>query len=281
MLTMAKLDCRLIDAELDRWFGKQAPALPFEAQRHLDDCQRCRKLYSFFSEAAPVGNAPRGLELRVTQAIKGSLKPVSPLPSGTAIAAELIVAFLLFSAMIISVMTASGFVAMNLLQLAGIGAILALGVLLLGSSLAEQMTPGSLQRIPARAAAVILLTGLIAGIVLLFPWRIPEAFAIRGWRCLRAGLILAVPATPVFGFFVRRGVFLSLRTFGATLGAMAGLLSVTMLQFSCELQNIPHLLVWHVGVLAISTAVGAIAGEFVFRFRSNAPAARGKSLWTS
>jgi hypothetical protein len=48
---------------------------------------------------------------------------------------------------------------------------------------------------------------------------------------------------------------------GATLGAIAGLLAVTVLQYTCELQDIGHLLVWHGGVLVLSTLAGALIGD--------------------
>ena len=173
------------------------------------------------------------------------------------------VAFFLIAAAVTSMMKVAGIEAMNLPQLIGISLILALGVALLSLSLAWQMKPGSLQRIPARAAIGILAAGLAAGIVLLFPWRTPEAFLVRGWHCLRAGLALAVPAALVFAFLARRGARLSLGMLGGTLGAIAGLLGVTVLQFTCALQDIGHLLVWHGGVLVISTLAGALIGRSV------------------
>ncbi|MGH9647372.1 MAG: NrsF family protein, partial [Bryobacteraceae bacterium] len=141
-------------------------------------------------------------------------------------------------------------------------------VVLLALSLAWQMTPGSLRRIPEWASVGILATGLLIGMVLLFPWTMPDAFAVRGLRCLRAGLILAVPASLVFGFLVRRGAPLGPRSMGGTLGAIAGLLGVTMLQYTCDLQNIGHLVVWHGGVLVLSTLAGALIGDCLGRFRA-------------
>jgi len=68
---------------------------------------------------------------------------------------------------------------------------------------------------------------------------------------------------------VRRGAFLNLTALGGTLGAIAGLLSVTVLQFTCNMQEIAHLLVWHGGVLVISTVVGALIGRSVGHLRRN------------
>jgi hypothetical protein len=48
---------------------------------------------------------------------------------------------------------------------------------------------------------------------------------------------------------------------GASLGAIAGLLSVTVLQFKCDTQQAIHLLVWHGAVLVLSTTVGFLIGR--------------------
>ncbi len=263
MLAGIKTDCKLVDAELDRHFAERASPLSPQAQRHLEECERCRRLYQDLCETLPSGSVRPELEQRIIHTMQGSLKPVSRLRSSWMIAAQLMIAFFLISTAVASMMQVTGIEAMNLPQLIGMSLILTLGVALLSLSLAWQMKPGSLQRIPARAAIGILAAGLAAGIAILFPWRTPEAFLIRGWHCLRAGLALAVPAALVFGFLVRRGAPLSLGMLGGTLGAIAGLLAVTVLQFTCNLQDIGHLLVWHGGVLVISTVAGWWIGRSV------------------
>jgi hypothetical protein len=266
MLAGIKTDCKLVDAELDKQFAGRGSQLSIEVQRHLDECERCRTLYSYLAEEFPADTVSRDVEHQIVQTIQGSLKPVSRLRSTAAIAAQLMIVFLLISAAVISRMKVVGFEVMSLPQLIGISTILSFGVVLLALSLAWQMRPGSLRRIPEWASVGILAAGLLAGIVLLFPWKTPDAFVVRGWRCLRAGLILAVPVSLVFWFLVRRGAPLSLRSLGGTLGAIAGLLGVTVLQYTCDLQDIGHLLVWHGAVLVLATLAGALVGDCLSRF---------------
>lgn len=266
MLAGLKTDCKLVDAELDRQFAGRGSRLSLEAQRHLDECERCKTLYSYLAEEFPAATVSREVEHRIIQTIHGSLKPVSRLRSTAAIAAQLMVVFLLISAAIISQMRVVGFEVMNLPQVIGISTILSSGVVLLALSLAWQMRPGSLRRIPEWASVGILAATLMVGIILLFPWKTSDAFVVRGWRCLRAGLTLAVPVSLIFWFLVRRGALLSLRLLGGTLGAIAGLLAVTVLQYTCDLQDIGHLLVWHGGVLMLSTLAGMLAGDCLSRF---------------
>lgn len=256
-----RMDCTTVDAELDRRFGGQSQPLSPQARQHLDECERCWKLYQYLEERPPRSAVSPEVQRQIAENIKESLRPVSRLRSTPVLAAQLLIVFVLLAAAVTSMMKVVGIEAMSPGQLAGISAIFALGGVLLCRSLAWQMTPGSMQRIPALAAVMILGAGLLAGFLFLFPWRTPEAFLTRGWHCLRAGLALAVPAVALFSLLVRRGAPLSLTTLGATLGAIAGLLSVTVLQFTCNLQDIAHLLVWHAGVLVISTTMGALIGR--------------------
>ena len=227
-----------------------------------------RTLYSYLAEDFPADTVSRDVEHQIVQTIQGSLKPVSQLRSTAAVAAQLMIVFILISAAVVSRMKVVGFEVMSWPQLIGITTILSSGVVLLALSLAWQMRPGSLRRIPEWASVGILAAGLVVGIVLLFPWKTPDAFVVRGWRCLRTGLMLAVPVSLVFGFLVRRGAPLSLRLLGGTLGAIAGLVAVTVLQYTCDLQDIGHLLVWHGGVLVLSTLAGAVIGDCLSRFRA-------------
>jgi hypothetical protein len=268
MFAGLQTDCKLVDAELDRRFGNGAPEPSLQVQGHLDECERCRRLYSYLLEELPSATIPREVHHRIVSTIQDSLKPVSRLRSASIIVAQLIVTYFLIAAVVTSMMKVAGIDAMGPGQLIGISTILVLGVALPATSLAWQMKPGSLQRIPPRAAVAILATGLAVVILLLFPWRTPEAFLVRGWRCLRAGLSMAAPAALVFGFMVRRGALLSLGILGGTLGAIAGLLAMTVLQYTCDLQDIGHLLAWHGGVLVISTILGWFIGRSVSRSRT-------------
>jgi hypothetical protein len=262
-----KTDCKSVDAELDRQFGGHGQLLSPQARQHLDECERCRRLYQFLAERPPALAVTPEVQRRISENMQKSLTPVSRLRSTPVLAVQLLIVFVLLAAAVTSMMKVIGIAAMSVGQLAGISAILALGVALLSRSLAWQMTPGSMQKIPAWSAITILGIGLLAGMVFLFPWRMPEAFLARGWHCLRTGLALAVPVAALFWLLVRRGAPLNLTTLCATLGAIAGLFSVTVLQFTCNLQDIGHLTVWHGGVLVISTLMGALIGKVVERFR--------------
>jgi hypothetical protein len=261
-----KPDCKLVDAELDRRFAGRAGRVSPAVQKHLDECDRCRTLYVGLSDELPAGAVPGEVEHRIVQTIQSSLKPVSRLRSTAVLAAQIMIVFLLVSAAVTSRMKVLGLDVMTFAELIAISTILSLGIGLLALSLAWQMRPGSLQRIPNWTSVGILVAALLVVIVSLFPWKTSDEFVTDGWRCLRTGLAVAVPTALVFWILVRRGAPLRLKSLGGTLGAIAGLLGVTVLQFTCELQNAGHLMVWHVGVLVLSTLAGALIGECLSRF---------------
>ena len=209
-------------------------------------------------ELAPAPELSPDLHRRISGALATSLQPVKPLPAARVLAWQFAATFLLFAAALIATMGVTGFRTLEAWQALGILTILAVGVAFLPLVLAWQIVPGSQQRIPARLVWACFGVGFLTGAALLFPWRGAEAFVSRGWPCLLAGSAVAIPGGILFWLLSRRGVPLSAGTFGGTLGAIAGLLGLTVLQFRCIYQNAAHLLVWHGGVLVLSITAGVL-----------------------
>jgi hypothetical protein len=257
--------CRLVDKELDDQLRKPKAEFSRQARQHLEECPRCRELYHWISIRPATIDLSPDLHNRIRGALGESLIAVKPIPSTR----ESILRFLVvFAALLIAVMAlmgVDGLERMTRPQLVGITAILATGVFLLSASLAWQIAPGRRHRIPAKLLIAGFAMTFFTGAALLFPWRSPEAFIVQGWHCSLAGVLIAVPTAAVFWLLVRRGVPLAIGTFGGTLGAIAGVLAITMLQFKCTYQEALHLLVWHGGVLVASTAAGMLIARVVVR----------------
>jgi hypothetical protein len=265
--------CKLIDAELDRHFGASSglsaeargkglrPELSRQARQHLEECERCRGLYEWISAEVTAAEAAPALYGKIRSALQSTLEPVSPLPSTRALATQFLVAFGLFVLPVSGILGFAGFHRMGLVQLIGVTVILAVGAATLSFSLAWQMTPGTLRRFSTSVAVVVLAAGFLGCIGILFPWRAPKAFVAQGWPCSVMGASIAVPAAALFWLLVRRGAPLSRETLGGALGAIAGLLGVTVLQFSCSRQEAIHLLVWHGGVLVLTTLTGILVAR--------------------
>ena len=253
---MSAIDCKQIDTVFDH----QGARPPAEARQHLDQCPRCRTLYTWMREDSSDLRISPKLHQRITRPLLTSLRPVEPLPPSRVSIAQIIVLFVVFSSVLVAVMGAAGVTHASALQVLGIVALVATGVCLFSVMLAHQMRPGSGQPVPVYTTLAAFGLGLLTAMGVLFPWGISPRFVSQGWPCLLGGVSVAVPAAVLLWLIVRRGAALSMTTMGATLGATAGLLGVTVLQVKCPHQEALHLLVWHGSVLVIATGAGMLAG---------------------
>ena len=194
-----------------------------------------------------------------------SLQPVNPLPAARVMAVQFVSIFVVFAAALIATMGVAGFRALHAWQAVGMIAILAAGVSLLSLVLAWQIRPGSLQKVPAQLSWTTFGVGFLTGAALLFPWRGVEAFASQGLPCLLTGSAVAIPGGILLWLLTRRGVPLSAGAFGGTLGAVSGLLGLTVLQFRCIHQDAAHVIVWHGGVLLVSIVAGVLTARVIER----------------
>ena len=78
--------------------------------------------------------------------------------------------------------------------------------------------------------------------------------------CMKSGLTYAIPAAFLFWLLVRKGAILYPKLIGAMAGALAGLIGLSVLEINCSNLNVFHILVWHWGVVLISSAAGALLG---------------------
>ena len=262
------MDCEQLDTILDQ--GLSRAPLPNEAQRHLATCPRCRALHDWLTASPSGDDIPANLRERVRRTIGRVVPPVKPLPPLGASAGRVLMIFCAAVAVMLAVMGTAGLARMTPVQIAGMSALLIAGAALFAVSLARQMRPGSAQRLPAPLILSVFGAGLLIGMALLFPFRDQPAFVATGWPCLAAGLGMAAPSALLLWLTVRRGAWLSLQILGVTLGATAGLLGVTVLQYQCPHQDAWHLLVWHGPVLAVAAGAGLLVARVAMRLLSRA-----------
>ena len=60
-----------------------------------------------------------------------------------------------------------------------------------------------------------------------------------------------------------RGAILFPKFIGAAAGALAGLIGLSVLEINCPNLNVFHILVWHGGVVLVSSSAGALLGAAV------------------
>lgn len=261
--------CKRIDTELDRRFEVSGAEISAEARKHLASCARCRNLYHWIVEQSAVTGVSSELSRRIQSQLVASLTPVKPAASIQVSVLRFMAIFLAFAAALVVTMGAAGLRQMSTGQFLGSGLLLGAGAVLFSLSLARQMAPGSRRGIPTWLEMALFGSAALGGITLLFPWREPGTSIGLSWQCSFRELAIAAPAAALLWLLLRRSApALSPTALGASVGAMAGLLAVTVLQFGCVYQQALHLLLWHWSVLAISAGAGALFGWFSSRFSS-------------
>lgn len=255
------MTCRDMDAVIDA--RAAGGVLPPEAAAHVAGCDRCRRLLEAF-DAAPGSPAPAPERMHWIQAsLLVDLRPVKPLPPAAAVLSALAISFVIVSTAGVLQLHAYGWHVLGFAQKLAVFACLSLGAVVLALSAIGQMRPGSKFAAPPAwlPAGVLLL--LAAAMAAVFEPRPEAAFAVRGVRCLRAGLMYTIPGGLLSWFCLRRGAALDAKLMGATAGAFAALMGITVLEIHCPNLNLNHILVWHLGVLAAAAFAGAGVGSVI------------------
>lgn len=260
-MTMSEETCRQMDAELDRRFAGTGEGLSEVVRLHLASCARCGALYGWISEKQTGLAVNPELTRRIAAQIECSLTPVKSIPSPGAFAVRIAAMLVLLTCALVAFMGARGISVMSRLQLVGIGALLISGTILFSVTLGKQTTPGSTRRVPTWLMMLVFALAALTGIALLFPWQAEDASPFLSWQCAPRELAIAAPAAVLFWVLLRRAVVLSPAATGASVGAVAGLLAVSVLQFTCPHQQALHLLLSHWSVLLVTTAAGALAAR--------------------
>jgi hypothetical protein len=204
-------------------------------------------------------NSPR-IQRQIIGDLTASLKPVTRLPSVWALVAGFVVGFVALALAWIVLTDEAGFRAMNAMQLIAVTGALAAGAILASIFLVWEMIPGSRRLFSGWMAILIAVDGLVFLIAILFPWKTSPAFIAEGWPCTVMGLKIASVAAAIAGLAVWRGAVTSKVGAITGIGAFAGTLAVTILQFQCPHQQAPHLLVWHLGSLVVAILTGMAIG---------------------
>jgi hypothetical protein len=233
------------------------------AQEHLANCPNCREILAWASDAQAFQDKPDLQRLgRIQQQITAQWRPVKPIASNATILIALLLLFLFLAAGASALIGNFGLRALHPLQMFIYYGGLALGTALTASIVVQLMVPGSKVRfnprflIPTIAAMIVLI------IVLLFP-NFNSAFLHGGMRCFWNGIAAAVIAGLLFATVLRRMFPSAPVAAGGSIGFLAGLCGVTVLALHCSVLVSVHILVWHFGVLILSTLGGAFIGYII------------------
>lgn len=249
------MNCHDIDAALFAG-GELSP----QAREHLAGCANCRVLAASIKPEA-IDAAVLG---RVRAQIPEDLKAVKPLASTRAYAGF----FLLIAAILAALTAASkgilGLPALSAVQTIAIFTVLLISLGVAAVAVARDMRPGA-RSIRALLLFAIALAAIEAVFLTLFHDYRMGRFLHWGMGCFRMGLACAAVTAVLVWFPVRRGYVVAPVSTGAAIGALAGLAGLSALEMHCPILNIPHLTIWHAGVLAASVGLGALAGRIARR----------------
>ncbi|HWC95847.1 MAG TPA: NrsF family protein [Candidatus Sulfopaludibacter sp.] len=248
------MTCLEMDAAL---FGDELSA---DARQHLASCPRCAALVNAFS-----GQAPSGFEAASLAAtrhrILDDLAPVRPMaPEG------LYASIFLFIAACMATVAAllkgvRGLPVLSGLQAAVIFGLILVLLLVASFAVALDMRPGA-RGIRSTWLVIAALAGMEVVFLALFHDYDAGRFLHSGLGCFSLGASCAAVTALLACIPLRRGYVVAPVSTGAAIGALAGLAGLAALELHCPILKVPHIVIWHGGVLAASIAVGALIGKF-------------------
>ena len=214
-----------------------------------------------------IGNAEpdsrRLAELRKTFA--ESAAPVRPLPSNATMMALCLGVFVALGVILAAMVGFFGFAKMSAAERWMDYSVLVLLALVLAGGVVEQMIPGSRWTIRPVWGVVFAIVLLSLTALLLFPDFDTTRFVPRGIGCLRYGVLSSIPAAGLTWLLMRRGFITDPLAGAISGGAFSGLLGAAALALHCPIHSAPHIVVWHAGVIVVTSAAGACIGFFQMR----------------
>ena len=231
-----------------------------EAAAHIAGCESCGRLFRELGKGGQASQpSPEQLD-RIKATLLADLNPAKLLPPAGVLVFALMFILVVIAAFGGAALGIAGWRALSLLQKSAVFPALAAGASVLACTTAWLMVPGTrLTRPPYLYVFAVL--GLMAAIcITLFDPHEESTFVLTGLVCLRIGLECAVSATVLFGLLLRRGAILKPMLMGATVGALAGLSGLAVLELFCPNLNEYHILVWHLGSVLVSTGAGLAIG---------------------
>jgi hypothetical protein len=251
--------CRDMDDAISSRSGILKP-LPAE---HLVHCGRCRDLTRLLDKSDDGSRPSEYLLRRIQGGILKDLKPIRPLASSRILLFWCASIFLSVVAAGTLLLGTNGWNTLSILQRMVVFVTLSVNAVLLAISMVRQMAPGSKHAVPPAVPPVAILVVLMMVIAAMFRSQQDSAFLRSGVMCMKNGLSYSMPAAFLLWLVLRRGAALYPKLIGVVAGALAGLAGLSVLELNCPNLNAFHILVWHAGVVAVSSMGGALLGAAV------------------
>ena len=255
------MTCRDMDDVISSRSGDSV--LEPQPAEHLIHCEHCRSLTRLLDKAADGLRPSESLLRRIKAGILEDLKPIRPLAPSRILLFGCAIIFLSVVAVGALLLGTNGWGALSLVQRIVVFVTLAASAVLLAISMVRQMVPGSKHIFAPAVLLVAILVVLMMVIAATFRSQPESAFLASGVMCMKNGLTYSIPAAFLLWLILRRGAILYPKLIGAVAGGLAGLAGLSVLEVNCPNLNVFHILVWHEGVVVISSLGGALLGAAV------------------
>jgi hypothetical protein len=205
---------------------------------------------------------------RVSASMGASLQPVRPIAPAWVMASWLLLISVAISTAAAGSLGLFGFHSLRGAEVGAIFPALAIFIWLAALVSVAEMTPGGFRwknptimepvmRNPAMLLTVVCI-GCIAIDAIFFHDYELDSLMAQGIPCLRAGLVVAIPAGVISWVLLRRGFAVNPPAAGLAAGTLAGLAGLTMLELHCPNFRAMHVMIWHTAAIPISALVGSL-----------------------
>jgi len=201
----------------------------------------------------------------IARSVAGDLRAVTPVAPAWLLAVRLLAACAAVAAAGAAWAGFDGIRGLAPAEGAALLATLAILAIVMARECVARWIPGSRVRLGSGA----LLAGScgILGVLfaLLFRDHHAEHFVTTGLGCLEQGVLHAIPAALLGAFILRDGFATRPATAALAGGALAGLTGIAFLELHCVNFEAPHQLIWHIAVMPVCAALGALIAWAVTR----------------
>jgi hypothetical protein len=255
------MTCRDMDDVISSW--SRYSELEAQLAEHLIHCERCRGLTRLQDKADDGIRPSESLLRRIEAGILEDLKPIRPLAPSRILLFGCAIIFLSVVAVGALLLGMNGWGTLSMVQRIAVFVTLAASAVLLAISMVRQMAPGSKHVFAPAVLLVAIPVALMMVVAATFRSQRESAFFASGTKCMKNGLTYSIQAAFLLWLILRRGAILYPKLIGAVAGGLAGLAGLSVLVVNCPNLNVFHILVWHGGVVAISSLGGALLGAAV------------------
>lgn len=214
------------------------------------------------SAVRPLPPEASGAVRKARSATLADLRPVRPLPAAWTLMLLFVATFAVVALVSGLLLGPHGFAALDDLQrVAAYSTVIGLAMVA-ALACSRQMRPAGGS--PLSGIALLLALGCFPAVATaIFRGYSTVNLVPEGVPCLRAGLLVALPTAVLVTWILRRGFVLDWNAAGLAGGVLSGLTGLGMLEVHCPNLKAIHILIWHLGVVAVSAGLGLTIGRAV------------------